>query len=319
MATTSHVDHVFAAVSNKQAAAINPIAASWRRSIVAHGLSPETTDANRARLTSREIGEVIGQRAAFVRVAQPRLEALYGAVGASGFCVALTDESGVILARRSSSADKDHFDRVGLRTGFEWSEAAQGTNGIGTCLYERRPVVVHRNEHFMSCYTGISCIDAPVFGAHGELIGALDVSGNRLDHSSDLNKVISLSVSQYAGQIEADVFADVFSGSRIVVAGSDPSSGQALLAVDESDIVIGATRAARARYDLGTTPTLAPIPLNDLLYGDGASGGFDRSEKMVIRRALVRANGNASEAAKALGISRATLYRRMNKLGLDRS
>ena len=38
----------------------------------------------------------------------------------------------------------------------------------------------------------------------------------------------------------------------------------------------------------------------------------------VLRRALAQADGNATRAAKALGIGRATLYRRMEKVGLAR-
>lgn len=318
MAADRHADDVLATANCKRTAAINPIAASWRRSLVAHGLRPQQVDANRLRLTAHEISDVIGARETFLRVAEPRLEALFSAVGKSGYCVALTDETGVVLARRSSAAEKERFDSVGLRTGVDWSEKAQGTNGIGTCLFEKRSVIVHRDEHFMSCYTGISCIDAPVFGAHGELIGALDVTSSRHDHTGDMNRMIGLSVSQFARQIEADVFTDAFSGHRIVMGPGDRSAGNSLLAVDESDVVIGATRTARAHFKLGQDVDIEPVPINDLLFGEGASGGFDRSEKMVIRRALVRANGNASEAAKALGIGRATLYRRMKKLGLDR-
>jgi len=39
--------------------------------------------------------------------------------------------------------------------------------------------------------------------------------------------------------------------------------------------------------------------------------------KDEILQALEEANGNRSLAAKHLGISRATLYRRLQKLGLD--
>ncbi len=40
-------------------------------------------------------------------------------------------------------------------------------------------------------------------------------------------------------------------------------------------------------------------------------------EIMLIERALVHANGNKSQAAKVLGISRNTLARRINQYGLD--
>ena len=38
-----------------------------------------------------------------------------------------------------------------------------------------------------------------------------------------------------------------------------------------------------------------------------------------LKRAILRANGNMSEAARALGVGRATLYRRLKRLGMDAS
>jgi len=35
-----------------------------------------------------------------------------------------------------------------------------------------------------------------------------------------------------------------------------------------------------------------------------------------VQRALARAQGNVSAAAKALGVSRATLHRKLNRFGL---
>uniref|UniRef100_UPI0026671281 helix-turn-helix domain-containing protein n=1 Tax=Salmonella enterica TaxID=28901 RepID=UPI0026671281 len=49
---------------------------------------------------------------------------------------------------------------------------------------------------------------------------------------------------------------------------------------------------------------------SNILGGEEATS-FADSERAFLRRALARADGNATKAAKELGIGRATLYRRM--------
>ncbi|MDO5371773.1 helix-turn-helix domain-containing protein, partial [Paracoccus sp. (in: a-proteobacteria)] len=46
----------------------------------------------------------------------------------------------------------------------------------------------------------------------------------------------------------------------------------------------------------------------------GGEGGFDRAERAAVIRALARVEGNVTAAARALGVGRATLYRRMGRL-----
>ena len=43
---------------------------------------------------------------------------------------------------------------------------------------------------------------------------------------------------------------------------------------------------------------------------------LEEVERILIRKALARYGGNVSQAARALGLSRSALYRRMEKFGL---
>jgi transcriptional regulator of acetoin/glycerol metabolism len=108
-------------------------------------------------------------------VAAPVLDRLFGSVGLAGACVLIADTGGVVLDWRAGDADADRFEDLGLAPGASWAEAAQGTNGIGTCLVEGRAVTIHRDEHFASRNVGVSCMDAPIFDAEGRLVAALDI------------------------------------------------------------------------------------------------------------------------------------------------
>lgn len=63
----------------------------------------------------------------------------------------------------------------------------------------------------------------------------------------------------------------------------------------------------------------AGVPASDLLQEDlpGEGGELPDAERAALRRALSRAKGNVSMAADLLGISRATLYRKMKRLALN--
>jgi transcriptional regulator of acetoin/glycerol metabolism len=174
--------------------------------------------------------------------------------------VVLCDASGVVLDQRCRDADRATFQSWGLWQGADWSEAAEGTNGIGTCLAEKRPVIIHQDEHFLARNIAMSCMDAPIFGPDGQIVGAVDVSSARSDQTEAFNRLIAAMVAQTARQIEADTFRAAFPTLRILHADADDSEAATLLAVDGDDIVIGATRGARKAYGLATTGPITPVP-----------------------------------------------------------
>lgn len=316
MSWLHHADRVLEKAHSPRAAATSRLAASWRRSAVTYGLDPRNQRAPE-RVTLGEISQRRDMMGAFLELAKPQLDQLFRMVGNTGCCVLLTDAEGVVLEERCSDADRAVFQRWGLSTGAVWSEQAEGTNGIGTCLAENRQLVIHRDEHFLSRNTAMSCMDAPIYGAQGEVMAALDVSSCRADQTEGYTRLIASAVAQTARQIETEHFRAAFAGARFVDVGTDRPDEALLLAVDRDDLVIGATRAARRKLGLGADSFAAPRPAVDVLGLAQGQTSLDQAERAALRRALARAGGNASAAARELGIGRATLYRRMKRLGLD--
>ncbi|MBY6004193.1 GAF domain-containing protein [Salipiger bermudensis] len=294
---------------------MSSLAASWRRSMQHHGLDPATRQGTR-RLEDRTLAHRRAMLERFLLVSAPKLDQLFGLVASSGCGVLLTDSEGLVLDQRCAEGDADAFEAWGLCPGADWSEAAEGTNGIGTCLAEARRVTIHRGDHFLARNIGMSCMDAPIFGPDGRIVAALDVSSARADQTEGFNRLIAATVAQTARSIEADYFRASFPDARILVGDSDDGETAVLLAVDGDDLVVGATRGARRAFQLESKGALKPRPAADLFGREDGPSGFERAERAAVIRALTRADGNVSKAARDLGIGRATLYRRMKRLGI---
>ena len=311
-----HADKILEGALSPRAAATSRLAASWRRSAVTYGLDPRNSRAPE-RIAMPEVAQRRDAMGAFLALATPQLDQLFRMVGATGCCVLLTDAEGVVLEERCSDADRGVFESWGLWPGAVWSEQTEGTNGIGTCLAEKRQVIIHRDDHFHSRNTAMSCMDAPIYGAEGEIVAALDVSSCRADQTEGFTRLIAGAVAQTARQIETAHFRAAFPGARFVDVGEDRPSEALLLAVDGDDLVIGATRAARRKLGLEAANLSDPLPAVDLLGMAQDDSGLEQAERAALRRALARSGGNASAAARELGIGRATLYRRMKRVGLN--
>ncbi|MGP3698835.1 helix-turn-helix domain-containing protein [Rhodobacter sp. NSM] len=294
------------------AAARSALVASWSRSANVHGLDP-ARHSRHERLTATEFRMARERLEGLLRVAGPTLDRLFHLVSGMGACVLLADRDGIPLDRRGRAADDRDFEDCGLWTGTVWSEARAGTNGIGTCLAEERAVTIHRDQHFFSAHIALSCTSAPIHDAEGSLAAVIDVSSTRSEVTRDVAALIGRSVTDAARQIETDLFHARFPNERMVlVPGADRTSQRAILAVDADELVVGATRAARLHFGLRGDLARAPVPAADLL-GILAHESPDAAERAVLNRALARAGGNVSAAARSLGLSRATLHRRLGR------
>ncbi|QXI27872.1 sigma-54-dependent Fis family transcriptional regulator [Pseudomonas vanderleydeniana] len=158
------------------------IARSWLRCLEDYHLDPSLSIAP----TVLEHGRLLESRERLrqvLQIAGNEMTSLHQQLSGAGHAVLLTDARGVILNCVTAPAERKIFERAGLWLGADWSEACEGTNGIGTCLVERQALTIHQDEHFRGRHTGLTCSASPVFDPQGELLAVLDVSSARPDVS----------------------------------------------------------------------------------------------------------------------------------------
>ncbi len=314
----NHTDRVRSVVEDEVAPARSAIAASWRRCMTLYGLDPGQSRPPEI-LTEAQLRAARQEVEPLIRVAQGSLDRLFAAVVDVGCCVLLTNRDGAPVDRRGAAADDAIFERRGLRLGAVWSEAREGTNGIGTCLAEGRALTIHRDQHFHTRNTGLSCSVAPIYDHQGRLAASLDVSCCRESLTEGLIGLVAVAVADAARAIEAANFRQFFADARILLSPDAERNAASLLAVDRHDLVIGATRSARLALGISDARIAAQLPAADLLAGATGEAELIEAERGAVRRALARANGNVSAAAKLLGVSRATLHRKLNRLALSQT
>ncbi|QXI22207.1 sigma-54-dependent Fis family transcriptional regulator [Pseudomonas iranensis] len=185
------------------------IARSWLRCLEDYHLDPSVTMAP----TVLEHGRVLESRERLQQVLQiagTEMSSLHQQLSGAGHAVLLTDARGVILNCVTAPAERKIFERAGLWLGADWSEACEGTNGIGTCLVERQALTIHQDEHFRGRHTGLTCSASPVFDPHGELLAVLDVSSARPDVSRQSQFHTMALVNLSAKMIESCYFLRCF-------------------------------------------------------------------------------------------------------------
>src|SRR5437763_1699086 len=97
----------------------------------------------------------------------------------SGYVIVLSDAKGCLLDVLGDAGIRRRLARIDFVPGGDWSEAAAGTNAIGTALADRHVVQLMAAEHYCDGWTDLTCTAAPIRHPFtGEVMGVLDVTGD---------------------------------------------------------------------------------------------------------------------------------------------
>ena len=241
-----HAQHVYWVTQRGgPAGRIEEVSSSWQRSVNDYGVDPDSREAPRI-LTSDELRPRREPLDRLIFSAQEEIDRLYKVVREAGYTLLFCDTSGIAVEHRGDETDSSRFKYWGTWLGGVWSEAAEGTNGIGTCIAEERPITVHRNQHFRSRHIDLSCSGAPVFDVDGSLMAVLDVSAIDPEQSERAHALAGALTTNSARAIEERFFRERFRDQWVVaVAPPEESAAGMLLAVDGDHRIVGANRTAR--------------------------------------------------------------------------
>ena len=138
--------------------------------------------------------------------AAPVMETLFDQIANTHSMVLLTSSRGMVLHSLGDTDFLEKASRVALTPGMDWSEKSKGTNAIGTALSEEEALTVHGSQHYMNANKFLTCSAAPIFDPYGQVIGALDVTGDQRSFHQHTLALVRMS----AQMIENHMFADIF-------------------------------------------------------------------------------------------------------------
>jgi AraC-like DNA-binding protein len=248
---------------------------SWRRCLLNFHVDPLSSSVPHI-LTESEL-KISREPLGNLRLqAQEEIDRLYAIVRQQSYVVLLCNNEGVAVHHRGDESKAQEFKQWGIWLGGVWSEGVEGTNGIGTCIADRRPVLVHCAEHFRSRHTRLSCAGAPIFDPQGGLLAVLDVSKVHEQSDDQPFPLLLQTVVVSARAIEERIFREHFQYCWILAAApADDFGSSLLLAVDDRESIIGGDQAARKFFALSDKSLADGIPLS-------AAFAYDRS---LFRRA----------------------------------
>jgi sigma-54 dependent transcriptional regulator, acetoin dehydrogenase operon transcriptional activator AcoR len=250
---------------------------SWLRCLTQYHLDPQSQREPYVLPRDERLGRK-ERNLELVSFADAEMAHLYHQLAGSGYSIILTDRDGVLLDYYGDLSFRNAAFRTGLVLGAVWSEEHGGTNGMGTCLFERAPLIVHRDQHFFSRNIGLTCCAAPIFDYRGDLVAVLDASGES-DRAQQHTLVL---VNMSAQMIENRLFLYRFKDEFVVRFHSRPELvgtwSEGIIALDAAGAIAALDRNALFQLGIKNATELTGAPL-ERVFNISLSALVGRSQK----------------------------------------
>ncbi|MED1116649.1 sigma-54-dependent Fis family transcriptional regulator [Bacillus paramycoides] len=112
----------------------------------------------------------------FLDIAIPQIQNMKKTIDELQMMALLIDPDGYVLSLSGNQQTLKRAKLINFIEGVKWTEAAVGTNAIGTALEIEEAIMISGTEHYSVASHSWSCAAAPIHNDDGKLIGVLDFS-----------------------------------------------------------------------------------------------------------------------------------------------
>lgn len=112
----------------------------------------------------------------FLDIALPQIQNMRKTIDELQMMALLIDPDGYVLSLSGNKQTLKRAKHINFIEGVKWTEAAVGTNAIGTALEIEEAIMISGTEHYSVVSHSWSCAAAPVHNDDGKLIGVLNFS-----------------------------------------------------------------------------------------------------------------------------------------------
>lgn len=151
---------------------------SWQRCYTMH-VNPSRRCAPLAIAREAQLYHLRESNELLIRATRSVMDRLTDFLADSGYVIVLSDARGYLLDVIGDLRIRRRLARIDFVPGGNWSEAAAGTNAIGTALADGHVIQLMAAEHYCDGWQDLTCTAAPIRHPFtSEIIGILDVTGD---------------------------------------------------------------------------------------------------------------------------------------------
>ena len=235
---------------------------SWNRCLD-RGLDPLSGNAPPS-LSPEELEVLLSRNKEIIEASTPVMQMIEMMIKDTGFLMTLSDSSGHVLMVMGDEDILEMAVRNYYMPGCVRTTDEAGTNAIGLCLSEGRPVQVTGAEHFNINHHPWTCSSAPFHSTKGNVLGIITLSGKSHGWHQHTLGLVTAAAETIEAQLRERYLINEKERLNSMLTSIYDSISEGVVAVDKNMIVTHINKSAARLLKVGEESVMGRSLANSL-------------------------------------------------------